>query len=555
MSQGKVDVPQRTRVDGAHLITMSSNTKTNATGKVPLDLKRKGDPPEKKKLTFKRKEEVQKPPQLKKQLTLKKIEHKKADPVVPPVSEDIEGALQFRGQLHPFQTKVFEWSKMIKRGILGLDMGLGKTIITLAIICQQQYTRTVAVLPLQLLEQWKKAILDFTNITSDNIKLYQGSSRHRMKLSKARIILTTYDVVRLDVDDEDTPLYRLREQCSCLIIDEAHKIRNDETQTYNACKTLGQSCEHQWLLTGTVIHNKFEDFYTLATFIDPRFTQAAMVEWKKKHYYRLTKTECLKELKAKIVTEHVLEFDEDHHDIYIDAFTEMRRVYVDYVKNPSRVTYGCLLPKILRLRQCCNHPDAMLGEEEYKVEKNHFPSLESSKFNTILQLIKDTPADDKILIFSQWDHTLKVLGRLLAQHKLSYLEYNGKLQPHEKNNVIDRFKDTKNQIQILLLTLTAGGVGLNLQFANRVIIVDSWWNPAMEEQAIDRVYRIGQMKEVQVHKLYMKDTIEEWMIKMKMEKKNVDVDFHVNDRHYSIDKGMLRKLLRTYICLQPDEIE
>lgn len=125
----------------------------------------------------------------------------------------------------------------------------------------------------------------------------------------------------------------------------------------------------------------------------------------------------------------------------------------------------------------------------------------------------------------------------------------------DKNKTIDQYKNDQCKARVLLITLTAGGVGLNLYFANHVIIMDSWWNPATEEQAIDRVYRIGQRKTVEVHRLYMRDTIEEWLIRMKDEKKLVDQQWNENDRIYQPDKRLLAKLLRRYICIDPEELE
>jgi len=460
--------------------------------------------------------------------------------------------MKFIGQLFPFQQDILKWSQSISRGILGLDMGLGKTVTMISIICDRNYEKIIIALPLQLLEQWSQEIQKFSNLKKEDICVYQGPKRNMMNFTKHRIILTTYDVIRVDMSDRTSILYQFRDQFDCIVLDEAHKIRNKETKTYESCYALGRYCESKWLLTGTVIHNQFEDFITLAGFLDvPDFNhkvindQQLLQDWKKRYYYRLTKAQCHLQLPEKSLHEHHLEFDEEHWESYIDIFTEIKQIYADYVSNPTQLNFQCLLSKILRLRQCCNHPDAMLSEKFYRLEKNLHKNSHSAKFKKILEIINTSPIDDKILIFSQWEHSLTVLGKYLKENNVEYLEYNGNINIDTKNIILRKFKETSTKV--LLVTLTSGGVGLNLNFANHVIIMDSWWNPALEEQAIDRVYRIGQTKKVDIHRLYMKGTIEEWLIEMKKEKHMIDSQFHEYDLCYTPNKSMLKDLLQMYI--------
>ncbi len=458
--------------------------------------------------------------------------------------------MEFIGQLYPFQKKVLDWSKKNNKGIIGIDMGLGKTVITISIICEQKYGKTIIILPLQLIEQWQLSIKKFSNITE--VGIYHGSNRNLMDFDKYRIILTTYDIVRLDMEDDLSLLNRSRTFFDCIILDEAHKIRNNETRTYRSCNLLGTNCASKWLLTGTVIHNNFEDFMSLACFLETEGfdrsdfnLQDLLQHWKNEYYYVLKKKDCVLSLPQKNITEHVLEFDDDHNSVYLETFNEVKEVYSDYLSNSTRMNFSHLLVKILRLRQCCNHPDSMLNDQLYGLGKNLHKNSYSAKFKKTVEIIQKTPYDDKILIFSQWSHSLSVLGKYLSENKIDYLQYNGSINIDKKNEILKVFRE--GNCKILLITITAGGVGLDLNFANHVIIMDSWWNPALEEQAIDRVYRIGQNKPVEIHRLYMKKTIEFWMIGMKKEKSLVDSKFHEDSIIYKTDKHLLKKLLSKYI--------
>lgn len=458
--------------------------------------------------------------------------------------------MRFIGQLYPFQTDVLNWTEGSDKGIIGLDMGLGKTIITIALICKKQYNRILIVVPLPIIEQWKTSILQFSTLKDKDICLYQGSSRKGMNLMKYKVILTTYETVRIDTVNKCSPLSLVvnSQSLDCLILDEAHKIRNKKTNTNASCTEIGTHIDSKWLLTGTTIHNKFEDFYNLCSFIkipDLSIENLTKKEYRDRWYYRLTKLECNLQLPEKSVHEHGLRFDDEHLTEYIELYDETKEVYEDYLARNSRSVFASLLSKILRLRQCCNHPDAILDFEQYKQSQNRHDGLCSAKFLKSLEIIKQLPSSDKIIVFSQWEHTLNVFANFLDCEKIKYLHYNGSLDTKERSKVLSTFKDSS--VQVLLITIQSGGVGLDLNFANHIIIMDSWWNHALEEQAIDRVYRIGQRKKVEVHRLYMIDTIEDWMLQMKGEKQTIDKMFHEDSLIYQVNKSLLTKLLHQYV--------
>lgn len=468
-------------------------------------------------------------------------------------AEEKLAQLAFIGTLYDFQEKVLEWTKDKSRGILALDMGLGKTATIIAKICLANYKKTLICVPLALMAQWQKAFILFTNIVAPDICIYQGNQRCLPRGNTYRIVLTTYDVIRTDMKNPFSALSKQRDKFDCIVLDEAHKIRNKDTATYVSCFEFARYCSARWLLSGTCIYNNFQDLVTMACFLDlpgfdpSKFKDTDYIEsWKKKYYYRLTKAESGLKLPEKSVHEHYLNFDDTHMDVYVDIFTEFKEVYTSYMSAPSPVNFQNLLSKILRLRQCCNHPNAMLTPEQYNIEINRHKSLESAKFKQSVDIIKATPKNDKILVFSQWNNSLDRFAELLDKEGISHLDYNGQIKDVKvKDAVLEKFKTSP--CKVLLVTLSSGGVGLNLTVANHVIILDSWWNPAQEEQAIDRVYRIGQTKKVEIHRLYMRGTIEEWLIEMKKEKQLIAAKFHEESMQYEINQALLKDLLHGHV--------
>jgi SNF2 family DNA or RNA helicase len=412
----------------------------------------------------------------------------------------------------------------------------------------------VIVLPPFLLKQWKDVFFKFTDINPNELMIYHGSKRHKTETAfdQARVVLTTYGVVTSDIEDPTTLLFQYKDKFDCLVIDEAHKIRNEKTILYERCSQLALNIPAGWLLTGTIIHNSIKDFMNLATFLDlPGFDKITtdpqlFLQWKDQHYYHLLKSECEVPLPEKHLYEHYLDFDSSHGDEYLQILTEVKEVYKDYQAYPTAVNYHCMLSKILRLRQCCNHPNASLSAKDLSDDKNVYDDPNCAKFEEIADLIDQTPKDDKVLIFSQWGATINLISKYLTSKRVSCIRYGGDLSLSEKTNVINQF-DTNPDIKVLLITTTSGGVGLNLTRANHVIMVDSWWNYAVEEQAIDRVYRLGQYKDVHVHRLYMKDTIEQWMIALKTQKQKINQVFHEGGDVSNMDGPMLKQLLHNFI--------
>jgi SNF2 family DNA or RNA helicase len=451
-------------------------------------------------------------------------------------------------QLYPFQEKVVQWAETKNNLILGLDMGLGKTVISLSMLAkhQEMIQQALVVLPLPILEQWRQCFLRMTNIGASNVVVFQGPGRHSIDLSRPKVVLTTYDVIRYDMalqekTNQPSVLYQARDQFQLAIFDEAHKLRNNKTATYQTCYSLTKDIPCKWLLTGTPIHNRYSDYTSLCTFVGV----SSDAKTKAEVYYRLTKAEANLQLPEKVITEDHLQADELTRHEYQEIFRETKKLFHQKQEGDGSISFGSILTKILRLRQCCNHPDAYLDDEAYHEPSNRHGTYLSAKMAKILELVTQAPKEDKIIIFSQWEHSLRILTDILQEHGHTSLLYSGRLDQGARTTVLHQFKTRPTRI--LLLTLTSGGVGLDMSYANHVILMDHWWNLALEEQAIDRIYRIGQTKKVYVHRLFVLNTIEEWMRKMKEEKGKVMDKFHLEGETYEPDHGTLNTMLQSYL--------
>lgn len=456
--------------------------------------------------------------------------------------------INFKGTLIPFQNDIYGCRmKDQDRGILALEMGLGKTIVMIYKICHAEYKKVLFIVPLPLAEQWRKALFNFTDSKIGDVTIYQGRKRHNDDFSKARFVITTYETVMIDMDNESSQLFKHHKQFDSIVLDEAHKIRNQNTKTNNVCNKLAENCAARWLLTGTPIMNSFDDLRSLSVFLnvsDINF-DTHLSEWKAKYYIRFTKAEANLGLPDKTIYKHPLRADENHFEVYMETFCEVKEVWSKFLSEPGTQNFGFVLKKILRLRQCCNHPDAMLSKEEYEIDLNRYKAGQTSKFLKTMDIIKSSAEGDKIILFSQWTHTLDLMGKYLTANDISHVTYTGEANASKKTAILDEFE--KGNSKIMLTSLHAGGVGLNLTCANVVILMDSWWNGSLEDQAIDRVYRIGQKKPVAIHQMYIDGSIEDWMLEMKNEKALVHKAFDTCDTQYEINRTKLSELLHMHV--------
>ncbi|WGS65766.1 DEAD/DEAH box helicase [Marinitoga aeolica] len=395
-------------------------------------------------------------------------------------------------------------------GILADDMGLGKTVQTIALILslKEKNRKFLIITPRSVVYNWAYEIEKFTS----NLKYYIYHNNQKDIPDDVDVILTTYGTIRNSIDNFK------KMKLFYIILDEAQYIKNHETKLYSAIKKLKAS--HKLALTGTPLENSLNDLYNIFDFLMPGFF-GKRKEFLRKYNY--ANKDSIERLKKKInpfilrrKKENVLKELPPKTEEYI--FNEMTqhqtKIYhqiLEEYKQKIAISQGTLnfsvLEGLLRLRQVVNHPK-LLGI-----------NIESSKFNEFKKFVLEVLGENhKIVVFSQFVKMINIMEDWLKEEIIKYNKITG--QTKKRVDIINEF-NSDNNIKILLVSLKAGGTGLNITGADYVIHYDPWWNPAVENQATDRVYRIGQTKPVFVYKFITKNSIEEKILKLKNAKKDL----------------------------------
>ncbi|MFN6075172.1 MAG: DEAD/DEAH box helicase, partial [Fluviicola sp.] len=442
---------------------------------------------------------------------------------------------KLKATLRDYQKEGLNWLNFLDDfgfgGCLADDMGLGKTLQIIAYLMQQiekgNTEPNLIVLPTSLLFNWKAELKKFAPHLTYS-ELY-GAKRDvkNTDFSKSNIVFTTYGTLLSDV----TVLKDFR--FNCIVLDESQAIKNPDSKRYKAVRLLNG--RQRLVLTGTPIENNTFDLYSQLSFAQPglfgsakhfsdlystpidKFQDTARAKelQQKIHPFvlRRTKKQVAKELPEK--TEMV---------IYCEMGTEQKRIYESYKKEFQAFLQGHseedlnkksmhILQGMTKLRQICNSP-AILGDDSFYGD-------ESAKINELLSQIEDKKDQHKILVFSQFVRMLDLIKPELEKRNIPYCYLTG--QTKDRQEQVDRFQND-DETRVFLISLKAGGTGLNLTQADYVFLIDPWWNPAVENQAIDRAYRIGQEKHVVAIRLITPDTIEEKIRELQERKKELAED-------------------------------
>ena len=432
------------------------------------------------------------------------------------VSKDLHATLR------DYQVDSLNWFETLDYlgfgGILADEMGLGKTIQTISFLLNKQNKKTLIVTPTSLIHNWKSEFEKFAPTL--NVAISHGAKKDRLNLIKNTsdfdIILTTYGSLRNDLEEYEKIKF---DYC---IIDEAQNIKNPLASATDAVKAI--NANNRFALTGTPIENNLLELWSIFDFIMPGYlyslTKFNAVFIKDERHIdnlkrmiqpfilRRTKKEVIKELPPKIEKEYLVEMGKSQKNAY--------GVYVENVKEKlkekkeikNKITVFSYLTK---LRQLCLDPSIVI--ENYKGK--------SAKIDTCLELVKEHISENnKILIFSQFTTVLKNLGAKLNKNKINYYYLDGSTKAMDRMSLVNDFNNN-DEVKVFLISLKAGGTGLNLTSANTVIHFDPWWNPSVENQASDRAHRIGQKQVVEVIKLITKGTIEEKIIELQERKKEL----------------------------------
>ncbi len=439
----------------------------------------------------------------------------------------------FRGELRSYQKEGVAWLHFLHKyyfgGILADDMGLGKTVQVLTLIKGLPKTEPVLIVcPRSLIYNWAAEINKFYPGTA--YLVYHGSPETRQQLrpvfSEHEIIITTYDLV---VNDIET-----LQACSFYycILDEAQHIKNRQTQRAKDCKRI--QARHRLVLTGTPVENRLEDLWALFDFLMPGYL-GSLPEFKEKYIslplktkqaealallrkkvapfmLRRLKEEVLPELPPKIAFIRDVAMTQLQEDAYRSILHQVKQDVINSVSefglNKSRIT---VLSALTKLRQICDHPGLVLPEVS--------TDTDSGKMEALMELLDEAiDGGHKVVVFSQFVRMLKLIRAKLQEAKINYVYLDGSTA--DRSERIDYFNNTP-EIPVFLISLKAGGVGINLTAADIVIHTDPWWNPMVENQATDRVHRIGQQKQVMVYKLNTIGTVEEKLIQLQERKKAI----------------------------------
>ena len=435
-------------------------------------------------------------------------------------SESYEIPKDLNATLRDYQVSGFEFFKTLSDygfgAILADEMGLGKTIQTIAFLLSNKDKKSIVITPTALIYNWKNELEKFAPTLKVGLLHAVKCEREKIldNIDNYDVLLTTYTTYKNDIDK-----YKNINFDYC-IIDEAQNIKNPDAIITKAIKNV--NAKVRFALTGTPIENNLMELWSIFDFIMPGYlynkskfksifgnNDKNIIELKK-----LIKPFILRRTKKEVITELP---DKIEQKIIIDLEKEHKRAYKGYVNlitrkikenNQDNITVFSYLTK---LRQLCLSPELMVKNYQGR----------NSKLDVLINIIKDS-SDKKILVFSQFTKVLEVIGKRLNEENISYSYLDGKTSAKDRVKLVEEFNTNNNKV--FLISLKAGGTGLNLTSANIVVHFDPWWNPAVEDQASDRAHRIGQKNVVNVIKLIAKDTAEERVINLQETKKELIED-------------------------------
>ncbi|MHA0856422.1 DEAD/DEAH box helicase [Paenibacillus sp. CMAA1364] len=429
------------------------------------------------------------------------------------------------GVLRDYQQYGYQWMKTLAHyrfgGILADDMGLGKTLQGIAFIVsvlpeiRKRNTPALIIAPASLIYNWRNELKKFAPMLVTTIIDGTHGQRSRVleDLSGLDVIITSYPLLRRDVGEYIETTFHT------LILDEAQTFKNHNTQTAKAVKRI--KARHRFALTGTPVENSIEELWSIFDVVFPELfsnkktfanlTRGAIAKRIRPFILRRLKSDVLKELPDKIETVHISNLLPDQKKLYVAYLAELKHETVKHLKeNSFQKNRIKILAGLTRLRQICCHP--ALFVPDYKGS--------SAKFEQLLETIEECRyAGKRVLIFSQFTEMLGLIRRELHKQDVSFMYLDGKTPVSERVDLCNRFNEGEEDV--FLISLKAGGTGLNLTGADTVILYDLWWNPAVEEQATDRAHRMGQTNVVQVIRLVTQGTVEEKMYELQQKKKDL----------------------------------
>lgn len=474
---------------------------------------------------------------------------------------DTQMPVNFKGSLRDYQKAGYNWFSFLREynfgGCLADDMGLGKTIQTLAMLQKVKeddqaaglQSTSLIIMPTSLIYNWLTEAKKFT----PKLKIYAhtGSNRNKdvAKFASYDIIITTYGVTRVDIEELKNFYFNY------VILDESQNIKNPASKSFKSVRSL--KSKHRLILSGTPVENSVGDLWSQLTFLNPGLlgTQAFFydeyvhaIEKKKDEekarklqslikpfVLRRTKEQVAAELPPK--TEQVIYCDmsEDQAAYYEKTKSAYRNDLLESMDNGTFAQKQVqLLQGLTALRQLANHPVMIDGTY----------NSDSGKFENVIHTLDNVlKGGHKVLVFSQFVKHLDIFKKHFEAEHIPFAYLDGATR--NRGEIVSEFQQNEN-LKVFLISIKAGGVGLNLTQADYVFILDPWWNPAVEQQAIDRTHRIGQDKKVFIYKFIAKDTVEEKILALQNRKKSLASSLITTEESFfkSLSKDDIKDLLR-----------
>jgi len=429
--------------------------------------------------------------------------------------------------LRTYQKTGYNWLRFLYENKLGAcladDMGLGKTIQTICFLesIYDKIDRVLIVCPVSILLNWENEFKKFSNI---DVHIFHGANREFPKDKK--VILTSYGILKRELENHFE-----KDQFDIFIMDEVQHLKNMRSLGAYAARKIKSN--FRVCLTGTPVENDLAEFYNIIDLAIPgiwgdlRFLRSSSTPKSRifarksaaPFILRRTKAQVLTDLPPKIENNVVLGFNDQEKNFYVD---KLKTIKTKIQSAPKKKKYGEILKGLLELRQSC------LWQDHDNTASRHYKHLESTKVDFLLENVEQLLEEGhQAIIFSQFTTYLDIIETAFNERCWKYSRIDGSQSVKKRQKSVDAFQS--GETPLFLISLKAGGVGLNLTAASYVFIMDPWWNPAVESQAIDRAYRIGQKNKLTVFKPVIKDTVEEKVLKLQEMKRELFKDLLPDD--------------------------
>jgi superfamily II DNA or RNA helicase len=457
-----------------------------------------------------------------------------------PISPEIKATLR------PYQQSGFHWLQSLDElgwgGCLADDMGLGKTLQTISFLqfVKEKYpgSTQLVICPTSLIFNWENEIQKFCPTLRYHTHYGLQREFNETHFEEYDVVLTTYGVVRNDLEDMTNFLWQY------IILDESQAIKNPDARVTRAILQLRSV--NRVILSGTPVQNNTSDLFSQFSFVNPgllgtreffnrefatpidKFGSREKTQHLKKIIHpftlRRTKEQVAKDLPDKTVTVLWCTMEAEQRRLYNEYRDNFRSKLLKRIDEEGIGKSGMyVLEGLLRLRQICDHPAL--------VTKRESDETQSVKINELIRDVQENGGNHKVLVFSQFTEMLQLIRTQFDESGISYCYLDGSTALHHRKEQVEKFQEDES-IKAFLISLKAGGVGLNLTVADYVYLVDPWWNPAAEQQAIDRAHRIGQKRKVFAYKMICKDTVEEKILRLQERKKMLADDLIQEDASF-----------------------